>query len=345
MSNMKKLNFKKVLIIFVLSILTTMKLNYAQNKVGTAASPFLGIPIGGKAIAMGGAFSSIADDATSLFWNPGATSRIKKHNVSVSQTDHFLDTKHKYFGASIMISQQDAIGIHFNNFDYGEREPVTTINEPNGTGEYWEASDLAIGLTYSRNVTDRFSIGGTVKYIEQNIWHESASQFAIDLGLLFKTQFNGLQVAATLRNFGGELQLEGSDLTNRVDLDPENEGNNENIVAILKTDEFPIPLIYSIGASMPIINQENLKFTVSADAIRPTNNSEYVNVGSELKIVKYFNIRAGYQSLGQDYAENGLTLGFGLDIALYNYNLIINYAYQDYGRLGDFQTTSLEIQF
>ena len=345
MRNMKNLNLKKILTIFVLLILITVKFGFTQDKVGTAASPFLGIPIGGKAIAMGGAFTSIADNATALFWNPGATSRIKKHDVCVSQTDHFLDTKHKYFGASIMLSPQDALGIHFNNFDYGNREPVTTVNEPNGTGEYWEASDLAIGLTYSRNITDRFSIGGTVKYIEQNIWHESASQFALDLGLLFITQFNGLQIAATLRNFGGELQLDGNDLLSRVDLDPDNEGNNENIVALLKTDEFPIPLIYSIGASMPIINQENLKFTVSADAIRPTNNSEYVNVGSELKIVKYFSIRAGYQSLGQNYAENGLTLGFGLDIALYNYNLIVNYAYQDYGRLGDFQTTSLEIQF
>ncbi|MEA3500681.1 MAG: PorV/PorQ family protein, partial [Candidatus Marinimicrobia bacterium] len=270
--------FQKRIILLIFSILLAMNFGFAQDKVGTAAAPFLGIPIGGKAIAMGGAFTSIADDATALFWNPGAVSRVKKHDISVSQTDHFLDTKHKYFGVSIMVSPQDAIGIHFNNFDYGDREPVTTINEPNGTGEYWEASDLAIGLSYSRNITDRFSIGGTVKYIEQNIWHESASQFALDLGLLFITKFNGLQIAATLRNFGGELQLDGSDLLNRVDLDPENEGNNENIVALLKTDEFPIPLIYTIGASMPIIDQENLKFILSADAIRPTNNSEYVNV-------------------------------------------------------------------
>ena len=338
-------NNTKLKIIMILLLFFAIDICFAQDKVGTAAAPFLGIPTGGKAIGMGGAFTSIADDATALFWNPGAISRIKKQDVCVSQTDHFLDTKHKYFGASIMITPQDAIGIHFNNFDYGAREKVTTVEEPDGTGEYWEASDLAIGLSYSRNVTDRFSIGGTVKYIKQTIWHESASQFSLDLGLLFITQFNGLQIAATIKNFGGELQLDGNDLLNRIDLDPDNEGNNENIVALLKTDKFPIPLTYTIGVSMPIINQENLKLIVSADAVRPTNNCEYLNIGSELKIIKYLNIRAGYQSLGQNYAENGLTLGFGLDIPLYNYNLIVDYAYQDYGKLGNFKTTSLSIQF
>ena len=51
-------------------LISTIFLN-AQNKEGTAAGQFLQIPVGGKAIAMGGAFTALADDASAIYYNSG----------------------------------------------------------------------------------------------------------------------------------------------------------------------------------------------------------------------------------------------------------------------------------
>ena len=65
----------------------------------------------------------------------------------------------------------------------------TTIQFPEGNGEQVSANSFATGISYARELTDRFSIGGNLKYIRENIWHSSASTFAFDIGLLYRTIF------------------------------------------------------------------------------------------------------------------------------------------------------------
>jgi hypothetical protein len=342
------MNTKKVLAFIIFLFLLTVvpeEFLIAQDKVGTAAAQFLQIPVGGKAIGMGGAFTAVADDPTALYWNPGAISRSGKSCVYASQTNWLVDSYHQWFGAQVMLTGQDAIGICLNNLDYGGREKVTTIEQPDGTGEYWEASDVAISFTYARNITDRFSIGGSIKYIEQKIWHESSSQFAFDLGLLFITQFKGLQIGVSLRNFGGELEMDGRDLLHRIDLDPESKGNNETIVAKLKADRWPIPLSYCVGLAMPMVNSKNMKVVVAIDAVIPTDNSETINIGSEIYLYNLLSVRAGYQALFRDATENGLTFGLGIKIPAPYADITIDYSYQDFGLFGDITTTALSIGF
>ena len=72
----------------------------------------------------------------------------------------------------------------------------------------FSAGDIAVGISYARKLTERFSIGFTVKYIEQNIWHMKASAFAIDAGTLFKTDlFGGMIIGAAISNFGTPMRL------------------------------------------------------------------------------------------------------------------------------------------
>jgi len=318
---------------------------FAQDKVGTAAAQFLQIPIGGKAIAMGGAFTALADDPTALYWNPGAIARTTKNKIYASQTNWLVGSKHQWIAAQFMITDQDVVGVCFNNLDYGQREKVTTVAEPDGTGEFWEASDMAFTISYARDLTDRFSIGGSVKYIQQKIWHESSNQFALDLGLLFITQFNGLRIGATMRNFGGELMMQGRDLMNRIDLDPESTGNNETIVSYLKTEQWPIPLTFSVGIAMPVIKNNLYQLTLAGDVIRPTDNSQTLNCGAEMLLIKILSIRAGYQSLFREDKQQGLTLGLGLKVPIPSADVAVDISYQDYGMFGNIQTTSISIGF
>lgn len=333
-------------IIFANSLLLSLTvISLAQDKVGTCAAQFLQIPVGGKAIAMGGAFTAVADDPTALYWNPGAISRAQKHRLYAAQSNWLVDSQHQWLGAQFMFTGADAIGVSITNLNYGSREKVTTVAQPEGTGEYWDATDFAFSLTYARNLTDRFSIGGSAKYVQQRIWHESASQVAFDLGLLFITQFNGLTIGACMRNFGGDLGMEGRDLLHRIDLDPDNQGNNETIVAKLKTDRWPLPLTFTVGASMPLINSRFLRWVVAVDAVRPTDNNQVLNLGSEINIMHMVCLRGGYQTLFRSDKQEGLTLGLGLNVPVGNFSLGVDLSYQDFGLFGMLQTTAVNISF
>jgi hypothetical protein len=244
-----------------------------------------------------------------------------------------------------MLTANDAIGVSLNSLNYGDWERVTTVEEPEGTGEYWQASDMAIALSYARNMTDRFSIGASMKYIHQQIYNESASTVAVDLGLLFITQFNGLQIGASIRNFGGSMEMRGRDLITQVDLDPESDGNNENIVSYLKTDTWAIPLTYVIGFSMPVINSNWNRLILAADVMRPTNDAQTLNVGADWKIADMVSIRAGYQSMFKTERENGLTLGLGIDLEISGMAFVFDYSFQSFGKLGMLNTTSLALTF
>lgn len=329
----------------MLALLMAVSALFAQDKVGTTAADFLNIPIGGKAASMGGAFTAVADDATALFWNPGAISRTGRSDVYTSITNYFVDAQHTWFGAQYMITPSDAIGVSLNSLHYGDWEKVTTVENPEGTGEYWQASDLAMALSYARNMTDRFSIGGSVKYIQQQIYNETASTVALDLGLLFITQFSGLQIGASIRNFGGSLEMRGRDLLVQVDLDEESQGNNENIVSYLKTDIWAIPLSYVIGASLPVIDRGFTRLILSGDVMRPTNDAQTLNLGADLRIADIVSIRAGYQALFKEERENGLTLGVGIDLKVSGMAIVFDYGFQYFGKLGMLNTTSFALTF
>ncbi|MGQ9561487.1 MAG: PorV/PorQ family protein [Candidatus Oleimicrobiaceae bacterium] len=287
----------------------------AQTKVGTTAVPFLGISIAPRATAMGGAFAAVGNDATCLYYNPGALSQMSRSQLLVAHTRWLLGTDLNWVGVGLKLDADNALGLSFTHLDYGEEE-VTTVYLPEGTGERWGASDIAASLSYCRNLTDRFSIGGSVKYIQQKVWNESASAFALDVGLLFVTQFNDLRLGMSISNFGTDMRHDGRDLLQRVDLDPEHIGHNETIVGKLKTENWPLPLFFRVGVAMDVLRHRDYRLTLAADAFRPSDNTETINVGAEVEMYRLLSVRCGYKSLFRGSSEEGLTAGVGVHLAL-----------------------------
>lgn len=317
----------------------------AQTKVGTTAGQFLGISVGPRAIAMGSAFVAANDDATSLYWNPGAFQQAGTSQLVFSNTDWLVGTKFRWFGFMLNLGDENAVGVSLTQLDYGE-EDVTTVAAPNGTGERWSAQDLAIGLSYCRRLTDRFSMGATVKYVEQRIWNESASAFAFDLGLLFVTGFNDMRLGVSMSNFGGEMTLAGRDLLERVDIDPLNSGSNKALVGNLKTDPWAIPLLFRVGVAMDAYKDDMFRVTVAADALRPNDNEESVNVGGEFAFNDMVFLRGGYKSVFGEGAEEGLSLGAGVKYTADGLGALeVNYAFTKFGLFGNINTIALAISF
>lgn len=316
-----------------------------QSKVGTTAAQFLGIGVGPRAAAMGGAFTALGSDVSSAYWNPGALSRPGTSQLMAAHTDWLVGTDFNWVGLQIALDADNAFAVHLTQLDYGQ-DIVTTVAAPEGTGEIWTAHDIAFGLSYARNLTDRFSIGGSFKYITQRIWNESATAIAFDVGLLFITPFDGMRLGMSLSNFGTDMQLDGKDLTRRIDLDPENNGNNQTIVANLKTDSWELPLFFRVGVAYQAMKNDYVSLSVAADAIRPNDNDGSVNAGAELAFKDILFLRAGYKSLFLTDTEEGFTAGIGVSYPIFGtVAASVDYTYQEFGLFKNVQTLTMGVVF
>ena len=147
----------------------------AQNvsRSGTTAASFLQIGVGSRATALGGAFTATVDDATALYWNPAGLARMTAGEAVSAHSEWLGDINHDYLGVAFPLGG-GVVGASVTILGVPEQAVRTELNQ-NGTGETFDASDLALGLTYGRAITDRFALGGTVKLVQQRIWNTSAS--------------------------------------------------------------------------------------------------------------------------------------------------------------------------
>ena len=337
---------KKYIVLFVLLFTPVSMLTvFAQTKVGTTVANFLTIPVGPRASGMGGAFVATANDASALFWNPGGVSRLTKNEFGVSYSQWLVGTNYNWLGLVYKLDENSTFGVSVNQLDYGTEE-ITNDLLPDGTGENWSAQDIAIGVTYARNLTDRFSIGGTFKYIRQQIWHESASAFALDIGLLFNTQIEGLRLGMNITNFGTEMKLDGKDLYQAIDNDRKfYSGNNEKIPGSLNTDSWTLPLLYYVGVAYDALKNNDFKVTIATDAVYPNNQNLYLNVGGEATYIDMFSLRAGKNSLFKDDAVEGMSYGVGFKYDFGSVITKIDYSYNDYKRFKQISKVSVSVEF
>jgi long-subunit fatty acid transport protein len=316
----------------------------ATTKVGTSAAQFLKVGVGCRAAALGGAYVAIADDAAALFWNPAGLSRLDHNELLLMHADWLADTNYN-FGGVVMTFGGNALGIYLTALNYGEWE-VTTVDEPDGTGEIMDASDIALGASYARSLTDRFSFGFSVKYIRQDIWHMNAQGFAFDVGTLYVTRFNNMRIGMSMANFGNKMEMGGKDARVFHDVDPGLSGHNESITAYLETDQWDLPLNFRVGLAMDVLPGDPLRWTVAVDALHPNDNNEAVNFGSEVMLNDLVAIRGGYKAIGREDSEEGLTFGGGIQYPLTMGTAVkIDYAYSDWGRLEYVHRFSMGLEF
>ena len=317
----------------LLSIMFIYSISFSQSKIGTSAVPFLGIGIGAKSLGMAGAYSAMSGKSESWYWNPSAVVLSTGLNTHVHSANWLVDTKISSFSISNSLNNSLVVGGYLNYLDYG-KEIVTTLDEEFGTGDYWTASDFVIGTGISWKITNRFSMGTVGKLIRSKIYNETASTFALDLGLLYVSTHELIQFGANISNLGPNMILDGKDLYKKIDIDPDVQGHNETILARLKTDEWPLPIIFRIGL-VGNLNYKNIAdIKVSSDAVIPSDDQEHLNIGTEIKILNMLVARAGFRHIGKDNTEEGLTVGFGFEIPLYRKRIELNYAYQQIGVFG-----------
>lgn len=344
---MKRFNIILILIAFLFMTVNAQVQNYRKNvsKRGTTAADFLEIGVGARALAMGGAFTALADDPSAIYWNVGGIAKLEKSGLFFSHMEWLADTKFDFIGGVFSLGRWGAFGLSVTALTMNDME-VTTVDAPEGTGQVFGAASYAVSVAYAFKLTNRFSIGFNPKIIQEVIWDMSATGLAIDIGIHYETPFKNVLLAFSMTNFGGKMSMNGENARVLYDFDPESSGNNDRVTALLETDKWPLPLNFKIGILYQLMKSTMHNAVLEIDAQHPNNDYESINLGFEYTYNQRYSIRAGYKNLGISDAEDSFTFGAGLKYPIVNsYSLTFDYAYADFGMLKTVQQFSIGIQF
>jgi hypothetical protein len=342
----KSINFYLFAAMFVLF---TVNNSYSQvtssiNRVGTTAAQFLKIGVGARPIGMGGAYTAVGKDILAVYWNPAGLSRIVGNGEATFNHAQWLaETDFDFAAFSLSVPDLGSFGFHVVSLRIPE-EPVRTVESPDGTGQTWDASSISLGISYARDLTDRFSIGITAKFIQESIFNETARGAALDLGVLYDTPIRNLTLGASIANFGTKMRLDGRDLYHN-DAPLSEQGSVDAVPAKYRTESYDIPLNLKFGLAWRAIKNDNVEVVAAVDGNQPNDNSEYVNSGLEMGFQNVIFLRGGYKALFLDNSEQGLTFGAGLKYDVVGANLKFDFGWADYGRLKDVKFVSLAIKY
>jgi hypothetical protein len=327
-------------VFIIIAIIFEYHLTFAEgndNKNGTTAAQFLKVGSGARPMAMGGAYVAVSNDVYSLYWNPAGITKVNGFTIGGSYTRWFADITHHFWGIILPVTPNTAIGLSgiFVNMDPIE---VTTIDQPHGTGEFYNASDLAICFSAAVRPIDFLSIGLTGKYVQQSLYNESASTFAFDVGSLLDIPFKGMKLGMNFSNFGGELKLDGRDLIKEYDLNPDNTLNT-GVETRLGTQGWNLPVNFRVGLAIDVVGKgteglldnENNRITLSVDGNHPADAAQYLNIGAEYSFSEIISLRGGFRS-NRDVEK--FFYGLGLSIPLADKSTFyFDYALASFGEL------------
>jgi hypothetical protein len=271
------------------------------SKSGTSGLQFLKIGVGAEQIAFGEAASSTVKDASSVFWNPAGLGWMNKRQIFFSYTNWLVNSKHSALAVSLplksIIVAFSVVSLNIEEFE------ETTVLSPTGTGRMVDAGDIVIGAAVSRKFTDRLTIGGQVKFVQERLDDVTFSNILFDIGTIYFTGLRDLRLSFTFQHFGPDKKI----------LD----------------QKFKMPLLFRVGAADNIIKGKNIRLTTAVDLVHPTDNNEWVNWGVELELIKALALRGGYRF---NVDQGKLSFGFGLTPPILSVvQPKIDYAYSSYG--------------
>jgi hypothetical protein len=294
---------------------------------------------------MGNAGVSFDGGLEAYYFNPAAIARTSRHEVVFTHNAWIAGIAFDHVAAAFPMGKTGTIVGTVTSLRSGDIL-VRTVDMPLGTGELYSVSDLALGVGLARPVTDRFSVGAQISYLQERVWNNTLHSAVLSLGTLYKTSDNGLVLGASLSNLGTGGGFSGRDLGVTFDQDPNANGDNGTIPAEILTEKFGVPVLLRFGIAVPykIDGANRLRFEV--DALHPSDNSESLNLGTEYSYRDRFALRAGWQSLLQRDAEGGLTLGAGWTGEMNNsFGYTFAYAFADQGRLGSVHRVTVGVDF
>ncbi len=309
---------RKGLIIVLLLGLIGMVQAQEFAKVGTMGAQFLKIDMDARSVGMASAGVAFYHDAGSAFGNPAGLVYVKKSSFVASYAPWFADIN--LYGASIAhnFGEYGVFGAHFIYLDSGEMD-VTTVDDQQGlSGETFSVSDFAFGVSYARWLTDKFALGGNIRWIHEDLWVSSTSVFGVDMGLSYDTGFKTMRMGMSVRNFGSKFDL------------PDTYQDYDNGLPLVEETDFldyDLPIEFAFGIALDPVKTFNQRISVAIDGVHPSDNIERIHAGVEYAYMERAMLRLGYMAR---HDTGGLNAGAGVFLPMSDYNLGIDYAFSNY---------------
>ncbi|MBI5464778.1 MAG: PorV/PorQ family protein, partial [Ignavibacteriales bacterium] len=270
---MKTKRILSITIVVILSVAISHSQFFRSTaKTGTTAAQFLKIGVGARALGMGNAQVGLANDLSAIYWNPAGLSRLQVNGeVMFNHANWLADVQYDFAAGLLPMGDLGTFGFSVISMRVPE-DVVRTVDFPEGDGRRWDASSIAFGVSYAKNLTDRFSLGFNFKYVREALWDESASAFAFDVGTLYLSEVPGLTIGASISNFGSKMRLDGRDLYFNSDPDNNIGTGPNNIPSQYQVGEYDLPLSFRIGLAYNALNMGDLRVTLASDAVHPNDN-------------------------------------------------------------------------
>lgn len=348
---------KTRLVVLLFLALAAAAAGQQPYRVGTTAANFLEIGYGAAGNAMGDAQVAVSRDISALYWNPAGMAHLARSEATFFYQPWIADINTAFTAAALVMPRLGTIALGVYHTGYGDMR-VTTVAQPEGTGEKFSAQDYCFAASYARSLAEWFSFGISAKYITSQIWHMNASASALDLGVMINTRFfsfsgrqeDAMAIGMSISNYGTLMKYDGIDLLQPIDILPDRQGNFADAQGQFRPRAWELPLIFRVGIALKPLVRENQQLLMAADALHQNNNSESINLGLQYQYTMpafaTFYLRGGYKALFMDQSEFGPSFGAGLKLRLVNtLPLRIDYAWRDVGVLGGTHSCSVGLQF
>jgi hypothetical protein len=316
----------------------------AQSNVGTALGAFLKIETSARSTGMGNTGVGLSDGIESVYFNPAAIGSINRFSVQFTHLFWLADIDLDYAAVAFPVR---GIGTFFGSVTSlsSGKIDVRTVDQPLGTGERYDVSNIAISLGFGRRVSSRFIVGGQINSVQERIWNSSYNAVTISVGTVYWVTAGGIKLGAGLCNLSTQASFSGRDLAIQYDADPEAHGGNSTLPADQFTGDFPLPLQFRIGLQVPHEFSPRNRVMLLVDAVNPSDNTQSMSAGGEWILAGVLALRAGYQTLFQEDTELGWTLGFGLRHDGRSTAMRLDYAWAEHENLSETHSVTVALEF
>ena len=339
--------------IFIVCLLITQIILAGQ---GSAGAKFLQINATTRGSANGGTLVARPGLIDALSYNPATAATLTGANSIIHHSNYFVGMSFDYMSFAYNMPAIGTISMGLLGLLSGDIEETTEL-QPLGTGRTFTANDFAGFLSFARSMTDKFSGGGTIKYVMQNIDKLTASGIVFDMGAIYNVGlFYDLTIGFSIRNFGGDMNYKGENLQEKIKLS-DNIFEEEDVRIEVVSDKYSLPISFDLGSSVtiPVRGKDKLISSVAVHNI--ADQAEFLSIGLEYNLGELMYFVLGHGNLNGMFNNNatelelngnmrGFTGGFGVNLRpVFNTRSWLSYSFEDHKYFAPIHSFEITISF
>ncbi|MBS1646367.1 MAG: PorV/PorQ family protein [Bacteroidetes bacterium] len=278
--------------------------SYAGNpdRAGSAgASELLINPYAGSS-GWANANTSCVRGLEAMFSNIAGTALTRKTEVLFTHTLWLggSGVSINNFGLTQHVGSTGAIGINVFSMSAGQI-PITTTDQPEGTGSTFSPSLINVALSYAKGFSDNIYGGASIRVIQEALSNVKSTGVALDAGIQYMTgKYDQIHIGIALRNVGPKMTYAGDGLSFTTNL---NNGTLAGYSASFdnKSSSFNLPSMLNIGGAYDFYLtkdssgfKKDYRITVAANFTSNSFTNDIFSIGTEIAIRRFLMVRGGY---------------------------------------------------